>query len=139
VTERDVDFLRGLYELHNSTGREFPDLLERDYLREDVVFVEFPAAPGARTHTGNEAVAALFRNRFESGAMQLDEIEVRPAGDGRVLASFRVHMRGARSGIETSMRIWNLVTFYGGRIARIEEFSEEADALAAAEPDAERG
>jgi hypothetical protein len=133
VPDRDVDFLRRLYELHNSTGREFPDLLERDYLREDVVFVEFPAAPGARTHSGSEAVAALFRNRFEAGAMLLDEIEVRAAGASRVLASFRVHMRGARSGIDTSMRLWNLVTLDGERIARIEEYSEEADAVAAAD------
>jgi ketosteroid isomerase-like protein len=124
--------MRRLYELHNSTGRDFPDLLERDYLRDDAVFVEFPNAPGARTHSGSEAVAALFRNRFEAGAMQLEDIEVRPAGAGRVLASFRVHMRGARSGVETSMRLWNLVTLDGERIARIEEFSEEADAVAAA-------
>jgi len=41
-------------------------------------------------------------------------------------------MRGAHSGAETSMTLWNLGTLDGARIARIEEFSEEGDALAAA-------
>jgi hypothetical protein len=30
------------------------------------------------------------------------------------------------------MRLWNLVTLDGGRIARVEEFSDEGPALAAA-------
>ena len=76
-------------------------------------------------------MAALFRNRFEAGEMVLEDIELRDVGAGRVLANFRVRMRGARSGAETSMRLWNLVRLDGGRIACIEEFSEEADALAA--------
>jgi len=131
VASREVDLLGRLYELHNATRSGFPDILERDYLREDAEFVEFPAAPGARTHRGSAAVAALFRNRFEAGEMVLEDIELRDVGAGRVLANFRVRMRGARSGAETSMRLWNLVTLDGGRIACIEEFSEEADALAA--------
>ena len=125
---REVELLGRLYELHNSTRSGFPDILERDWLLEDAEFVEFPDAPGARTHRGSEAVAALFRNRFEAGEMLLEDIELRDVGAGRVLVNFRVHMRGARSGAETSMRLWNLVTLDGARIARIEEFSEEADA-----------
>jgi hypothetical protein len=41
-------------------------------------------------------------------------------------------MRGSGSGAETAMGIWNLVTLEGSRIARLEEFSDEAAALAAA-------
>ena len=51
--------------------------------------------------------------------MLLEDIELRDVGAGRVLANFRVHMRGVRSGAETSMRLWNLVTLDGGRIASI--------------------
>jgi hypothetical protein len=47
VTPVDVDRLRGLYELHNSAGADFPALLARDYLVPDAEFVEFAAAPGA--------------------------------------------------------------------------------------------
>ncbi len=127
-----LEVLRAMYETHNSTGADFPDILARDYLHEDVEFVEFAAAPGARTYRGSEAVAALFRNRFEAGAMHLEDLELTAVGDERVLVTFRVSIRGARSGAESSMQLWNLVTLDGSRITRVEEFSDEADARAAA-------
>jgi ketosteroid isomerase-like protein len=77
-------------------------------------------------------VAALFRNRFEAGAMHVEDLELTAVGDERVLAAFRVGIRGARSGAESSMQLWNLVTLDGSRITRVEEFSDEADARAAA-------
>ena len=128
----DLDVLRGLYDAHNSAGADFPDILARDYLHEDVEFVEFASAPGARTYRGRDAVAALFRNRFEAGAMHVDDLELTPLGDERVLAAFRVGIRGASSGAESSMQLWNLITLAGSRVRRVEEFSEEADARAAA-------
>ena len=128
----ELDVLRTLYDAHNETGADFPDVLARDFLHDDVEFVEFASAPGARTYRGREAVAALFRNRFEAGAMQVEDLELTAIGDHRVLAAFRIRMRGARSGAETSMPLWNLVTVVGSRLTRVEEFSEEADALDAA-------
>jgi ketosteroid isomerase-like protein len=127
-----LDFLRRLYEAHNSAGADFPDVLARDYLDTDVEFVETAAAPGATTHHGREAVTALFRDRFEAGVMRLDELTLTEIDERTVLAAFRIHMRGLGSGAETSMRFWNLVTLDGPRIGRIEEFSDEAAALAAA-------
>jgi ketosteroid isomerase-like protein len=100
----DLDFLRSMYDVHNSAGADFPDLFARDYLHPDVEFVETPTAPGATTHRGSDAVATLFRDRFEVG------------------------------GAEASMRLWNLLTLDGSRITRVEEFSDEPAALAAAGP-----
>jgi ketosteroid isomerase-like protein len=128
----DLDLLRSIYEAHNEAGAEFPDLLARDFLDEDVEFVEFPAAPGAATHRGRDAVAALFRERFEAGAMRVEDLELTALDDRMALAAFRARMRGSGSGAETAMRIWNLVTLEGSRIARLEEFSDEAAALDAA-------
>jgi ketosteroid isomerase-like protein len=128
----DLDLLRSIYEIHNEAGAEFPDVLARDFLHEDVEFVEFAAAPGAATHRGRDAVAALFRDRVETGAMHVEDLELTSLDDRRALAAFRVRMRGSGSGAETAMRIWNLVTLEGSRIARLEEFSDEAAALAAA-------
>jgi ketosteroid isomerase-like protein len=128
----DVEFVRSVYELHNSAGAAFPDLLARDYLHANVEFVEFAAAPGAATHRGREAVAALFRDRFEAGAMLVEDLALTALDERRVLAAFRIRMRGSGSGAETSMRIWNLLTLDGPRIARIEEFSDDAAAPAAA-------
>jgi hypothetical protein len=128
----DLDFVRSIYEVHNSAGADFPDVLARDYLHADAVFVEAPAAPGAATHQGRDAVAALFRDRFEAGAMRVEDLRLTVLDERRVLAAFRIRMRGSGSGAETSMQLWNLVTLDGSRIARVEEFSDEATALAAA-------
>lgn len=121
----DLDWLRSLYDVHNSAGSEFPEVLARDYLQDDVEFVEFAAAPGGRTHRGRRAVTALFRERFETGAMRIEELELTAIDERIALAAFRVHMRGLGSGAETSMPIWNLITVDGSRIARVEEFSDE--------------
>lgn len=128
----ELNVLRALYEANNSTGADFPDVLARDFLDENVEFVEFASAPGARTYRGREAVAALFRNRLEAGAMHVEDLELTAVDGYRVLAAFRIRMRGARSGAETSMPLWNLVTLAGSRITRVEEFSEETAALDAA-------
>jgi hypothetical protein len=132
VTLVDVEHLRGLYELHNAAGPDFPALMARDYLHSDVDFVEFADAPGAATYHGSEAVAALFRDRFMAGAMRVEDLELTALDEHRALAAFRICMRGTVSGIETSMRIWNVITLEGPRITRIEEFSDEATALRAA-------
>jgi hypothetical protein len=127
----DLDYVRGIFELHNSSGSVFPDILAREYLHPEAEFVQFAAAPGAGTHRGRDEVAALFSDRFEAGAMLIEELELTAVDERRALAAFRIRMRGARSEIETSMRLWNLLTFEGRRILRIEEFSHEEDALAA--------
>ena len=126
-----LDVLRELYERHNAVGAEFPDLLG-DYLHPDVEFVEFADSPSAATYRGRDAVVELFRNRFEAGSMWVDDIQLIALDDGRVLAAFSIRMRGALSGAETSMRLWNLVTFDGARIARLEEFNDQQAALTAA-------
>jgi len=132
VTPVDLDWLRGLYDVHNAAGTDFPEVLARDYLHADAEFVEFAAAPGGRSHRGRTAVAALFRDRFEAGAMRIEELELTAIDERAALATFRVHMRGLGSGVETSMQLWNLITLDGARIVRVEEFSDEEAALAAA-------
>jgi ketosteroid isomerase-like protein len=133
MRDADIDFIRELYEAHNSAGAGFPDLLlERDYLHPDVEFVEFLAVPGAATHRGQQAVADLFRSRFEAGELDLGDVEVTPIGERTALVTFVAHLRGTGSGAEASMRLWNVITLEDSRVARIEEFNDEAMALAAA-------
>jgi hypothetical protein len=56
--------------------------------------------------------------------MRVEDLELTALDEKRVLAAFRIRMRGTGSGVETSIRIWNVVTLEGPRIARIEEFSD---------------
>jgi ketosteroid isomerase-like protein len=127
----DLDSLRAVFDLHNTAGMDFPDAL-REHLRPDAEWVESPLLPGATTHRGREAVVRLFRERFEAGQMLLDELTLTEVADHTVLASFNVNIVGAKSGAQGSMRAWNLITLEGDQIARIEEFTDEASALAAA-------
>jgi ketosteroid isomerase-like protein len=64
--------------------------------------------------------------------MFVEDLELTALDERRALAAFRIRMRGSRSGLETSMRLWNLVTLDGSRVTRVEEFSDEEAALAAA-------
>jgi len=127
----DLDSLRAVFDLHNTAGMDFPDAL-REHLRPDAEWVESPLLPGATTHRGREAVVALFRERFEAGHMLLDELTLTQVGDETVLAAFTVRIVGAQSGAPGSMRAWNVITVEDDQIARIEEFTDEASALAAA-------
>jgi ketosteroid isomerase-like protein len=131
VTDLDLDSLRAVFDLHNIAGMDFPDAL-REHLRPDAEWVESPLLPGATTHRGREAVVALFRERFEAGQMELTDLTLTQLSDERALAAFTIRIVGAKSGAEGSMRAWNLITVEDGLIARIEEFTDEASALAAA-------
>lgn len=131
MTDVDLNALRTVFDLHNTAGMEFPDAL-REHLRPDAEWVESPLLPGATTHRGREAVVALFRERFETGHMRLDDVTLKQLADQRVLAAFTVRIVGAMSGAEGSMQAWNVITLEGDQIARIEEFTDEASALAAA-------
>jgi ketosteroid isomerase-like protein len=101
--------------------------LARDYLHSDAEFVEFATAPAA-THRGRHAVAALFRDRFEAGAMRVEDLKVTALDERRAFAAFRIRMVGSGSGAQASMRLSNLVTLDASRIARVEEFNDEAAA-----------
>ena len=128
----DLDLIRGAYEVHNAAPADFPDVLAGDFLHADAEFVEAAAVPGAATHRGARAVAALFRDRFDAGVMRVDDLELTALDEHRVLAAFRIHMRGTTGGAQAAMRVWNLITVEGSRIARIEEFTDEPAALGAA-------
>jgi hypothetical protein len=128
----DLGFIRGLYEAHNATGKDFPDVMARDYLHADAEFVEDAAIPGASTYRGRDAVVALFRDRFEAGAMRIEALELTELDELRALAAFRIHMHGTRSEMDVSMQMWNVVTLHGSRVIRVEEFRDETAALAAA-------
>jgi ketosteroid isomerase-like protein len=126
----DLERLRDLFQLHNASGSEFPDILAR-HLHPDCEYVEFAASPSAATYRGAAAVAELFRNRFEAGSMHISDLTLTAVDDSRALAAFEVRIRGVASGAESSMRMWNLFTFDRDAIVRIEEFTEEPGAVSA--------
>jgi uncharacterized protein len=82
---------------------------------------------------GHDAVrASLARWKAE-----WDDYEVLPEefvdGGDRVLATVRVRGRGRGSGVEIDARFYDLYTLRDGKIVRMDQFTERAQALEAVE------
>jgi ketosteroid isomerase-like protein len=81
---------------------------------------------------GHEAVrASLLRWKNEWADYQLITEELADMGD-RVIATVRVHGRGRASGIEVDARFYDVYTFSDGKIVRMDQFTEQSEALEAA-------
>ncbi len=58
--------------------------------------------------------------------------ELIEAGDDRIVMGAARDVRGRTSGVEVKLEPWGVISFRGGRIVRIEWFSDRSEALEAA-------
>jgi ketosteroid isomerase-like protein len=61
------------------------------------------------------------------------DLDLRPTGDDRVLALFRMRTQGRDSGIEMNREDAIAYTLHGGKISRIEYYNDQQQALEAVE------
>jgi ketosteroid isomerase-like protein len=88
--------------------------------------------PEAGTFVGAEAIAAYTRRLLEAWTrLTIEADEIIAAGDS-VLAEVVQSGAGSASGAATEFRYFQLWTFRGGKVIRIESIRERAEALAAA-------
>jgi ketosteroid isomerase-like protein len=66
------------------------------------------------------------------GSWRIDGVEVRPAGDGQLIALFVMHVAGRGSGIELSRQDAMVFTLREGKIAHIVYYNDQQAALEAA-------
>ena len=129
MSQENVEAVRAIHERFSEGDfRASVDLLDRH-----VVFLMMPDAPdAAEAYVGLEAVAKAMRGFFDTWAnFTLKAEEFIPAGES-VLVSVR-HQGVARiSGVPTDAHYFQLWTFRGHKVIRIETFSERAPALEAA-------
>jgi ketosteroid isomerase-like protein len=128
MSEENVEAVRAIHERFSEGDfRASVDLLDRH-----IVFVGMPDAPDAEALLGPEAVAKAMRGYFETWAnFTLKAEEFIPVGES-VLVKVR-HQGVARiSGVPTDAHYFQLWTFRGHKVIRIETFSERAPALEAA-------
>ena len=98
----------------------------------DVELSEWPTAPGAGTYRGVEGVREAIANWFDAWEWMQVEIEhLREVGD-HVLVQLYQRAKGKGSEAEVEIRSFNVYTFAGSKVARIQLFTEEQPALEAA-------
>jgi hypothetical protein len=108
--------------------------LERvvDLITPDVVFQDYPAMPDAGWHRGPQGViewGAKWLQLFPDGTLEV--FDFRAAG-ARFFYGYHGIGHGKLSGAGSEFRGWGVGTMSGGRLARLELFTDISEALAAA-------
>jgi ketosteroid isomerase-like protein len=99
----------------------------------DLVIVQPPEVPDAKTYEGREAVALSWRDWPDQwDDFQLDLVELIDAGDNVVISETRHRGRGRESGIEMDFRVFYVHWLRDGKLARMEMFFSREQALDAA-------
>jgi ketosteroid isomerase-like protein len=120
--------VRRSFELFQRTGVRAA--AESSYA-EDVVFVDIPEFPGGGEHHGREATTRHLEQFFEAwDDYELTLKDVRDAGE-RAAAHFVLSVRGRSSGLDTELELWHVCLVRDGRIARVEAYRQESQAMAA--------
>jgi len=98
----------------------------------NVVFVMPPELPDAGTYLGTDALAEYTRQFLEPWMhLTIDGDDFVASGD-TVLASVVQRGAGDASGAATEIRYFQLWSFRGDKVIRLENFRDRGDALAAA-------
>ena len=98
--------------------------------------------PMEGTYTGLDGLAASIVEWLEPWEEHRIEVERVADHGGPVLAEIRLTARGGQSGMEVDQRFFQVYRLRDGRIIRMDEFVDRADALASIEPpegDPQRG
>jgi ketosteroid isomerase-like protein len=134
VSRENVEIVRAVFE-RRSEG-DFKSHV--DLLDEHVVFVLRPEFPDAGAYLGLDALADYTRGFLEPWAhLTMEAEELIDAGE-TVVVSLVQRAAGDASGAETELRYFQLWTFRGGKVIRLENIRGRDEAFEAAglrEPD----
>jgi ketosteroid isomerase-like protein len=134
VTSTKVDVVRTIY------GRWGQGDFKTDaFFDPHVVFVLPQGFPDSGRYCGADAVADYTRGFLEPWThITIESEELVPAGDS-VIASVLQRGVGDASGAETEFRYWQVWSFRGETVIRLENFREHDEALEAAAVKPRRG
>ena len=103
-----------------------------EYVDPQVVFVLPPGFPESGTYLGIDALGDYTREFLEPwDQVTIEAEEMIDAGDS-VVAAVRQRGVGSESGAATEFRYFQVWTFRGPKVIRLENFRERSDALKAA-------
>jgi ketosteroid isomerase-like protein len=128
MSEENIAAVRGVYERF-SEG-DFRATL--DVVDPLVLFVVGGGFPEAGTYLGVESLAEYTREFLEPWArITIEAEEITGAGDS-VVAAVRQRGVGSESGAATEFRYFQVWSFRGGKVIRLENFRGRGEALEAA-------
>lgn len=128
MSQEIEDFIRSAFDRFNE-GERMPST---DMWHIDGVYVNSSDDPDPGTHRGLDAVTKQFQTWIDAYPdLRVDPLEILVNGD-RVLVWARWSGHGAGSGVPIEMEMAQVVTIDDGKIRRIEEYTDRADALKAA-------
>jgi ketosteroid isomerase-like protein len=128
VSQENVEIVRDIYE----RWREGDFRANADVFDPLVLFVMRREFPDAGTYLGRERLAEYTRGFLESWSrITIEAEEITDAGD-TVVAAICQRGVGEESGAATELRYFQVWSFRGGKVIRLEGFRERAEALEAA-------
>jgi ketosteroid isomerase-like protein len=94
-------------------------------------FINAREDPDHAIYRGIDAIRSQNQDWFDSYPdLHLEPLEIRANGD-RVFVWVRFTGHGAESGAAMEMELAHVATFEGGKLRRVQEYSDRAEALAA--------
>jgi ketosteroid isomerase-like protein len=126
MSQENVERALAAYEAGNRERK-----LALDWFHSDGEYVNSREDPDHATHRGIEAIEKLFTSWMDAYPdLQIHPVETRAHGN-RVFAWVRFSGHGAESGAPLDMELAHLITFEEGKIRRLEEYVDRAEALEA--------
>jgi ketosteroid isomerase-like protein len=128
MSQENVEIVRGVFERWSQGDFQ----AGTDLFDSHVVLVLRPGFPDAGAYVGAEGVADYMRGFLEPWTrLTMEAEELLDAGDS-VLVTVRQRGVGGGSGVSTELHYFQLWTFRGGRLIRLESIRERSEALDAA-------
>jgi uncharacterized protein len=128
VSQQNLEVIRGIYERFGegdfSASLEVVDPL--------VLFVLPPGFPESGNYLGVEELLGYTRGFLEPWSRITIEAEGLTVAGDSVVAAVRQRGVGGGSGAATEFRYFQVWSFRGGKVIRLENFRERAEAIAAA-------
>jgi ketosteroid isomerase-like protein len=128
MSQQDVERLLAAYAAFNAGERE-PSL---EHWHEDAEYVASSEDPDSDTHRGIEAICRQFARWVDAYPdLRVEPMEARSGGD-KVFVWVRFIGHGAASGLAIDMELGHVCTVRDGKTARLVEYNDRDEALAAA-------
>jgi ketosteroid isomerase-like protein len=124
MSQENIDFVLASYEWANGEQR-----VARDWWHPHGEYINSREDPDHATYPGIEAIEKLFASWIEAYPdVQIHPVETRASGD-RVFVWVRFAGHGAESGMPLQMELAHVITLEDGRVRRLEEYIDRAEAL----------